>query len=197
MLGDPELIAPRDPERAPRLKWATYTNTRFICGAAMGLARSGESLRFRRFGGLIAATLVGAVIGEMLDVALCGAHTKVRGRPMRDAFRRSCQSFSTSAPVYAPVVALLAFMYVEVSPWTLALFLVPAMAAQRLYALYQEQRRLAVDLSVANETLERANLQFAACADRDPGCAGSVHSRSLGCCCDLLARHRRTHGTPG
>ena len=64
--------------------------------------------------------------------------------------------------MYAPIVALLAFMYVRVSPWTLALFLVPAMAAQRLYGLYQEQRQLAVDLSEANETLERANLQFAA-----------------------------------
>ncbi len=52
-------------------------------------------------------------------------------------------------------------MYVEVSPWTLALFLVPAIAAQRLYGLYEEQRRLATDLAVANETLERANLQFA------------------------------------
>jgi putative two-component system response regulator len=30
-----------------------------------------------------------------------------------------------------------------------------------LYALYQDQRRLAGDLSVANDTLERANLQFA------------------------------------
>ena len=59
-------------------------------------------------------------------------------------------------------MALLAFMYVRVSPWTLALFLVPAMAAQRLYGLYQEQRQLAVDLSDVNETLERANLQFAA-----------------------------------
>jgi len=49
-----------------------------------------------------------------------------------------------------------------VSPWTLALFIVPSMAAQRLYGLYQEQRQLAVDLSTANETLERANLQFAA-----------------------------------
>ncbi len=64
--------------------------------------------------------------------------------------------------MYAPFVALLAFLYVEVSPWTLALFLVPATAAQRLYGLYQEERRLASDLSTANETLERANLQFAA-----------------------------------
>jgi len=67
-----------------------------------------------------------------------------------------------AAPVYAPIVAVLAFMYVEISPWTLALFLVPATAAQRLYGLYQEQRRLADDLSTVNETLERANLQFAA-----------------------------------
>jgi putative nucleotidyltransferase with HDIG domain len=36
------------------------------------------------------------------------------------------------------------------------------MAAQRIYGLYQEERRLADDLSTANETLERANLQFAA-----------------------------------
>jgi putative nucleotidyltransferase with HDIG domain len=68
----------------------------------------------------------------------------------------------TSAVVYAPLVALLAYMYVRVSPWTLALFLIPAMAVQRLYGLYQEQRQLAADLSVANDTLERANLQFAA-----------------------------------
>jgi putative two-component system response regulator len=65
-------------------------------------------------------------------------------------------------PLYAPIVGLLAFMYVEVSPWTLALFLVPAIAAQRLYGLYEQERRLAADLSLANDTLERANLQFAA-----------------------------------
>jgi putative nucleotidyltransferase with HDIG domain len=67
-----------------------------------------------------------------------------------------------AAPAYAPIVAVLAFMYLHVSPWTLALFLVPALAAQRLYGLYQQERQLAADLSNANETLERANLQFAA-----------------------------------
>jgi hypothetical protein len=38
MLGDPELLSPRDPERAPRLKWATYTSTRFLSGVSMGFA---------------------------------------------------------------------------------------------------------------------------------------------------------------
>jgi putative two-component system response regulator len=36
------------------------------------------------------------------------------------------------------------------------------MAAQRMHGLYEQERRLAVDLALANETLERANLQFAA-----------------------------------
>jgi putative nucleotidyltransferase with HDIG domain len=64
-------------------------------------------------------------------------------------------------PIYAPIVGVLAIMYVKVSPWTLALFLVPTVAAQRLYGLYQQERQLTTDLSEANATLERANLQFA------------------------------------
>jgi putative nucleotidyltransferase with HDIG domain len=163
MLGDPELIARRDPDRAPRLKWATYTSTRFVGGAAMGLAAQATLAAVpSEFGGLVAASLVGAVVGEVLDVLFSALTASVRGRPIRDAIRTIVPVVLASAPVYAPVVALLAFMYVRVSPWTLALFLVPAMAAQRLYGLYQEQRQLAVDLSKVNETLERANLQFAA-----------------------------------
>jgi putative two-component system response regulator len=41
------------------------------------------------------------------------------------------------------------------------LFLVPALAAQRLFGLYQEQRRLTQDLTAANVRLERANMSFA------------------------------------
>ena len=163
MLGDPELISRRDRVRAPRLKWATYTSTRFIGGAAMGLAAQATiDVVPSEFGGLVAASLVGAVVGEGLDILFAAVTARVRGRPIGDAIRSSVPIVLMSAPVYAPVVALLAFMYVSVSPWTLALFLVPAMAAQRLYGLYQAQRQLAVDLSEANETLERANLQFAA-----------------------------------
>ena len=163
MLGDPELISRRDRDRAPRLKWATYTSTRLIGGAAMGLAAQATVAAIpSEFGGLVAASIVGAVIGESLDVLFAAFTARVRGRPIQDSIRSSVPIVLLSAPVYAPVVALLAFMYVRVSPWTLALFLVPAMAAQRLYGLYQEQRRLADDLSTVNETLERANLQFAA-----------------------------------
>jgi len=163
MLGDPELVARGDRDRAPRLKWATYTSTRFVGGAVTGLAAlTVASLVPSEFGGLIAATLVGALISEILEVLFAVLTAAVRGGSAPEAARTLTPMIVLAAPVYAPIVALLAFMYVQVSPWTLALFLVPAMAAQRLYDLYQQERRLAADLSTANETLERANLQFAA-----------------------------------
>jgi putative nucleotidyltransferase with HDIG domain len=163
MLGDPELISRRNPDRAPRLKWAAYTSTRFISGAIVGFtAQATLGLVPSEFGELVAASLVCAAVWEVLDVFFVSLTAKVRGRPISDAVRNLVPVVLTSAVVYAPIVALLAYMYVRVSPWTLALFLVPGMAAQRLYGLYQEQRQLALDLSEANETLERANLQFAA-----------------------------------
>jgi putative nucleotidyltransferase with HDIG domain len=114
------------------------------------------------FGGIVAASLIAAVAGEAIDLIFAALTARVRGRPIRDVMRSFVPVAVTTVPIYAPLVALLVFLYVRVSPWTLALFLVPAMAAQRLYSLYQEQRQLAVDLSEVNETLERANLQFAA-----------------------------------
>jgi putative nucleotidyltransferase with HDIG domain len=85
----------------------------------------------------------------------------------------------------------LAIAYDEVSPWTAPLFLVPALAAHRLYHLYQEQRRLAVDLADANETLARANLSFAAgliatLDARDRYTAG--HSAAVAIYCRDIAR---------
>jgi len=163
MLGDPELTSRGNRERAPRLKWATYTSTRFIGGAATGLAAQATIVLVpSEFGGLIAGTLVGAFVGETLSVVFGVMTAVIRGRSVSETARTLMPLLVLVPPLYAPIVALLAFMYVEVSPWILGLFLVPAVAAQRLYGLYQQERRLAADLSVANETLERANLQFAA-----------------------------------
>ena len=162
MLGDSELTSHGSENRAPRLKWAAYTSTRLIGGAAMGLgAQIALDAVPSEFGSLVAASLVGAVIGEGLEVAFVALTARVRGLPTRDVLRTFVPVVLNSAAVYAPLVALLAYMYVRVSPWTLALFLVPAMAAQRLYGLYQKERQLATKLYVANEALEKANLQFA------------------------------------
>jgi putative nucleotidyltransferase with HDIG domain len=68
---------------------------------------------------------------------------------------------ATAVCFYAPVVALLTLAYTEVSPWTAPLFIAPALAAQKLFAMYLQQRTLASDLTGANESLNRSNLEFA------------------------------------
>ena len=55
-----------------------------------------------------------------------------------------------------PLVAVLALAYTEVSPWTAPLFFIPALAAQRLFSMYQQQRQLAEDLSRANTSFAEA-----------------------------------------
>jgi putative nucleotidyltransferase with HDIG domain len=66
-----------------------------------------------------------------------------------------------SIPLYAPVVAVLAYSYETISPWSVALFAIPAVAAQRLLLLYREQRQTAEALGDANARLAKANLSFA------------------------------------
>src|SRR5439155_26412962 len=64
-------------------------------------------------------------------------------------------TLAASAALYAPLVAALVLAYERISPWTLVLFLVPALAAQRLLALYQRERRLSSEVAAANAHLRR------------------------------------------
>jgi putative nucleotidyltransferase with HDIG domain len=66
-----------------------------------------------------------------------------------------------SISIATPVIAALAYAFEAVSPLTLPLFLVPAVAAHRSFALYHRQRELTDDLLAANERLERASWSFA------------------------------------
>ena len=162
MLGDPELFRKGAPGRAPRLKWATYTSTRFIGGAATGAAAQASlSLTPNRFASIVLATLLAAVVGAALDVAFVSLTARMRGRRMLDIARTLAPLIMASVPIYAPLVAVLTIAYEGISPWTAPLFLAPAFAAQRLFTMYQHERDLAASLGVANEHLARANLSFA------------------------------------
>lgn len=150
--------------RPPLLKWAVFTLSESIAGAGTGLAAGyAASITTGNLGSVAAATVVGALAAQLLDALFASTTLYLRGTGrVRDSVRTLLPVVVASVPLYTPVVALLVIAYRDVSAWTLPLFLVPALAAQRLYAMYQEQRRLAEDLSTANESLERANLSFAA-----------------------------------
>ena len=106
--------------------------------------------------------MIGAGVAETCDIAFTSLTHRIRrnGR-MGDIVRLLAPLVAASIPLYASVVAALAIAYTQLSPWTLALFAVPAFAAQRLFLMYREQRELAGKLLHANSQLERANLSFA------------------------------------
>jgi putative nucleotidyltransferase with HDIG domain len=149
--------------RRPYTKWTIYTASRSITGAAVGFAAVASSGAIsNQFGAVAAATVSGALVGEILSLGFASVTLRLRGRAnVTDVFRTMLPTLGGSLPLYVPLVALLAFAYAYVSPWTLPLFFVPALAAQRLYVLYQQQRTLTDELVSANEQLERAGLSFA------------------------------------
>jgi putative nucleotidyltransferase with HDIG domain len=179
--------------RRPYLKWTTYTAIRAITGVGTGVAAVLTTSMFSsQFAGIVAATLVGAVVAEVLDVAFTSiTHRIRRNGKMRDVVDLLAPLIAASIPLYACVVALLAIAYTELSPWTLPLFAVPALAAQRLFLLYREQRELAQELLNANSRLESANVSFAtalvaALDARDRYTAGhstsvAIYARDIAC----------------
>ena len=160
-LGDRELLLRGSPDRSPRLKALTYTSSRFLVGAATGgVAMVAYSLSPGGAGGVIIAPLAGSVTGEILELGFAVVTSRLRGN--RAAWARTvAPMLATAVLVYAPVVAALTLAYTQVSPWTVPLFIAPALAAQKLFAMYQQERTSAADLQSANESLNRSNLEFA------------------------------------
>ncbi|MEX2211757.1 MAG: HD-GYP domain-containing protein [Gaiellaceae bacterium] len=147
----------------PYLRWATYTLSRSITGCVAGLAAAVPlGLVENVIGATLAATAVAAVVAVSLDVLFVSVTMRLRGvASLLEGAKVLGPLIASSVPLYTPVLAFLAFAYLEISPWTLPLFFGPALAAHRLFVLYQDQRQLADDLRSVNERLERASLSFA------------------------------------
>jgi putative nucleotidyltransferase with HDIG domain len=149
--------------RRPYLKWSVYTSSRAIIGALTGLtAGLVAPIASSELGSVVLATLAGAVVAQVLDIGFACFTVWLRGTARPSETARTVAPVALAAvPLYAPVVVLLTIAYQELSAWTLVLFFVPALAAQRLFALLQAQCQLTEELSEANEQLESANLSFA------------------------------------
>lgn len=149
--------------RRPYMRWAIYTSSRTLIGAAMGItAARADSLSTNRLGSVAVATCVAGVTAVLLDLLFTTITLKIRGRSTAmDVLRTVVPAISVSLSIHVPLVALLAFAYEGLSTWTLPLFFVPALAAQRLFLLYQRQRQLTEKLISANARLGHANLSFA------------------------------------
>ncbi len=148
--------------RTPYMRWAVYTCTRSIAGAMAGFAAIGAGeLSSNSHASIAASTAAGAIAAELTDVSFTALTAKIRGNDVNELIQILVPIAFASVLFYAPLVGLLAAAYEDISSLTLPLFLAPALAAQRLFGLYQEQRRLTEELSTANVRLERANISFA------------------------------------
>jgi putative nucleotidyltransferase with HDIG domain len=151
-------------EPSPYMRLGIYSSSRSIAGAVTGAVayRIAHGQIDQAFFASMAAAGVGAIVAQTLDVLFASCTLRLRGSGAAfDVLRTLGPLVLAAVPLYMPMVAVLAVAYTEISPWTLVLFFVPALAAQRLFAMYQYQRRLAEDLATANVRLERANLSFA------------------------------------
>lgn len=141
----------------------THLASRSLTGAmAAGAVAIVGSLMSAGAGETVAQAIAAALVAESADAAFASLTYWLRGYGRwLDAIKDSLPVIAASVPFYSSAVAVLVFSYRHVSPWTLPLFFAPALAAQRWFLLYQEQRRLASDLQAANAQLTAANLSFA------------------------------------
>lgn len=166
LVGSVGLLAdlPRRDGDQPTLRWLTWTAIKVIVSGAVGLTaaaitRGGTADDFWT---LFAAVTAGFLVENALEVSLTLVAPAIRGTGRwAETARSITPALLGSLPIQAPLIAVLAYSYVRISPWSVALFAIPAVAAHRLLSLYRQQRETAEDLAEANERLEKANLSFA------------------------------------
>ena len=154
---------PRRDTAQPILRWATWTSKRVIATVGAGLtagvvAGPGDDGFLRIFAAVTAAFVVETLVGETLT---CVAPAIRGSGSARAILRDAASSDLVSVPIHVPMVSMLAYVYVTISPWSVALFALPALAAQRLLLLYRQQRDASEALTEANARLAKANLEFA------------------------------------
>jgi putative nucleotidyltransferase with HDIG domain len=149
-------------DRAPIMKWAIYTAGRALTGVVTGLAVAAvPEVPQSVFLYFAMTAAVGAATAELLDTLLAGVTSWLRGASNAQFLASLAPVMLISVPLSATIAAPLGYAYSEISQWTLLLFLPPAAVAQRLFVLYQEQRKLAEHLGHVNRRLEKAHLSFA------------------------------------
>lgn len=147
----------------PFARWVVWTANRTIIGGLAGFAAlTAMQAGSGTFGRILAATSMAAVVDFALDFVLNALILVLRGTgSIRDLARTTGPVALAGIPLYTSLVGVLAYSYITFTAWSAALFFIPALAAQRLFVIYREQRLALTELAEANTRMERANLSFA------------------------------------
>jgi putative nucleotidyltransferase with HDIG domain len=146
----------------PMTRWAIWTFSRALTAGVAGMFAAALLTHDASFGAVLLAVAAASVAEATLDIMFNSLTVGLRGSgSVLNTVRAMSRLVLSTVPLYTPVIGVLAYSFRELSPWTVLLFFVPALAAQRLLTMYQEQSRLVADLGAVNRRLEGASLSFA------------------------------------
>lgn len=146
--------------KAPYGRWLMWTSSRSLAAGVAGLIALQLNSTSHVFGRVLAVVATATVIEQIGDLVLASVAAMLRRMHLVDVVRVA-GTLLLAVPLYVPMIALLVYTYREISPWSVALFLFPALVAQKLFLLYNDQRATAGELSRALARQEKAHLQFA------------------------------------
>src|SRR4051794_33544865 len=164
VVGSVSLLVdlPRRDDDQPLLRWLIWTATRALVAGAAGVAAMAVTDGRDRTIGTVLFAVTAAMLADVGgDLILTPIPGVLRGKSWWSVVRALLPAEITALPIHVLLITVLAYAYLRVSPWSVVLFVVPALAAQRLFLLYRHQRETAEELGVANERLASANLSFA------------------------------------
>jgi uncharacterized membrane protein len=121
----------------PRIRWVIWTASRALVGGLAGVAAIAVGGHGSSFTRLLLAVAAAAVTEACADIALAAITAQLRGRSPIETIQAMGRLAVAALPLYTPIIGVLAYAYEAFSPWTVLLFFVPAIAAQRLFILYQ------------------------------------------------------------
>jgi putative nucleotidyltransferase with HDIG domain len=165
IVGSAGLLAdlPRRDVAQPTLRWLHWTSVRVFAAGGAGLAASAViSKGAGGFWTLLAAVAAAFAVETLVDITVSPIAPAIRGSmPWRSTVASLAPAIIASVPLQALMVTVLAYAYTTISPWSVALFALPAVAAQRLLILYRQQGETVDALGSANAQLAKASLSFA------------------------------------
>jgi putative nucleotidyltransferase with HDIG domain len=147
--------------RESGLKWGVYTPIRGLTAAAAGLAAWTIVPTPTNFVSCVLASLVASVADLVAEGILVGMTVFVRQGNVSEMLRTLASVSLLTVPLYFPVLALFVYGYHLYSLRLVVVLFIPALAAQRLLLLYQQEKVVSQDLAAANERLRRASISFA------------------------------------
>jgi putative nucleotidyltransferase with HDIG domain len=147
--------------RQSPLRWCVYTPIRGLTAAMAGLAAWTLLPDSNNFAAYLIASLVASVVEVGTETLFMGGTALVRRVQFGGELRALGSIFWLSVPLYVPILALFVYGYHTYSLGLVLMFFIPALAAQRLLNLYQQEKAVTQDLAEANERLRRTSLSFA------------------------------------